>query len=56
MGRRMRKRILRESTAKLGATLDALNADPNFSAWRAKSMQGGLSSWVRSNQAYEIAI
>jgi len=45
-----------ESTAKLGAILDALNGDPNFAAWRAKSMQGGLSSWVRSNQAYEIPI
>ena len=45
-----------ESTAKLGATLDALNADPEFGAWRAKNIQAGLASWVRSNQAYEIPI
>ena len=45
-----------ESTAKLGATLDKLNNDPEFAAWRAKNLKAGLATWVRSNQAYEIAI
>jgi hypothetical protein len=45
-----------ESTAKLGATLDALNNDPNFATWRAKNVEAGLATWVRSNQAYEIPI
>lgn len=45
-----------ESTAKLGATLDALNNDANFVAWRAKNLQAGLATWVRSNQSYEIPI
>jgi len=45
-----------ESTAKLGVVLDALNDDPNFVAWRAKNLQAGLATWVRSNQAYEIPI
>lgn len=45
-----------ESTTKLGATLDALNDDPNFVAWRARNIQAGLATWVRSNQAYEVPI
>jgi len=45
-----------ESSAKLGAALEALNNDPAFAAWRAQSVKGGLASWVRSNQAYEIPI
>jgi hypothetical protein len=45
-----------DSAAKLGAALEALNNDPAFAAWRAKSVQAGLASWVRSNQAYEIPI
>ena len=45
-----------ESSAKLGATLDALNSDPAFAAWRAKNVKAGLATWVRSNQAYEITI
>lgn len=45
-----------EFSAKLGATLDALNSDPAFAAWRAKNVKAGLASWVRSNQAFEIAI
>ncbi len=45
-----------ESTAKLGVTLDALNNDPAFAAWRAKNLKAGLATWVRSNQAYEITI
>ena len=45
-----------ESAAKLGATLDALNSDAVFAAWRAKSVKSGLSTWVRSNQAYEIPV
>jgi hypothetical protein len=45
-----------ESSAKLGATLDGLNADAAFNAWRAKSNQSGLGRWVRSNQSYEIPI
>jgi hypothetical protein len=45
-----------ESTAKLGSTLDAVNGDPEFFAWRAKNLKAGLSTWVRSNQAYEVPI
>jgi hypothetical protein len=45
-----------ESTAKLGATLDAINGDPDFAAWRAKSIKAGMVTWVRSNQAYEVPI
>jgi hypothetical protein len=45
-----------ESSAKLGATLDGLNNDPAFAAWRAKNVKAGLATWVRSNQAYEIPI
>ncbi len=45
-----------ESTAKLGSTLDALNDDAAFVTWRAKNVQAGLATWVRSNQAYEIPI
>ena len=45
-----------ESSAKMGATVDALNEDQTFVAWRAKNMKAGLATWVRSNQAYEIPI
>ena len=45
-----------DSTAELGATLDRVNADPAFATWRIKSIKAGLSTWVRSNQAYEITI
>lgn len=45
-----------DSSAKLGATLDAVNADPAFAAWRLKNIKAGLATWVRSNQAYEITI
>ncbi|MDM0004861.1 hypothetical protein QTI51_13425 [Variovorax sp. J22G73] len=45
-----------ESAAKMGATVDALNEDQTFVAWRAKNMKAGLATWVRSNQAYEIPI
>lgn len=45
-----------ESSASLGATLDALNSDPAFIAWRVKSNKSALASWVRSNQAYEIPL
>jgi hypothetical protein len=45
-----------ESSAKLGAALDALNTDPAFVAWRANNVKSGRASWVRSNQAYEIPI
>ncbi len=45
-----------ESASKLGATLDAINGDAAFVAWRAKSLKAGMVSWVRSNQAYEIQI
>ena len=44
------------SSAKLGATLDALNGDETFNAWRAKSNKSGLAQWVCSNQSYEIPI
>ena len=45
-----------DSSAKLGATLDAVNADPAFTAWRMKGVKSGLATWVRSNQAYEVTI
>jgi hypothetical protein len=45
-----------ESTAKLGATLDALNNDPVMAAYRVKQVKANLATWVRSNQAYEIPI
>lgn len=45
-----------DSAAKLGATLDAVNADPAFSAWRMKNIKAGLATWVRSNQAYEVTV
>ncbi len=45
-----------ESAAQLGATLDAINGDPAFMAWRVKNLKAGLATWVRSNQAYEIAV
>ena len=45
-----------ESNAQLGATLDKLNSDPEFGAWRMKNLKAGLATWVRSNQAYEIKI
>jgi hypothetical protein len=45
-----------ESAAKLGATVEALNADPAFMAWRAKSIKTGLATWVRSNQLSEVPL
>jgi hypothetical protein len=45
-----------ESTAKLGATLDALNHDPAMAAYRVNQVKSGLATWVRSNQAYEIPL
>jgi len=45
-----------DSTAKLGATIDAVNADPAFMQWRAKVLNAGLTTWVRSNQAFEVPI
>lgn len=45
-----------ESAAKLGATVEAVNTDPGFMAWRAKSIKGGLATWVRSNQLSEIPL
>ena len=45
-----------DSSAQLGATLDAVNADPAFAAWRVKNVKAGLASWVRSNPAYVIPI
>lgn len=45
-----------ESAAQLGATLDAINGDPAFMAWRVKNLKAGLATWVRSNQAYEITV
>ena len=45
-----------ESSAKLSATRDGLNSDPDFIAWRAKSNKSALASWIRSNQAYEIPL
>ena len=45
-----------ESAARMGAVVDAVNADPAFVAWRAKNVKAGLATWVRSNQAYQIEI
>jgi hypothetical protein len=45
-----------ESAAQAGNTLEHLNSDPEFMAWRAKSLKSGLSNWVRSNQLYEISL
>jgi len=45
-----------ESSSKLGSTLDGLNGDPTFVAWRVKSNKSNLASWIRSNQAYEIPL
>ena len=45
-----------ESTAKLGATLEALNNDPAMATFRVKNMKANLATWVRSNQAYEVPI
>lgn len=45
-----------DSAAKLGAAIEGVNSDPAFAAWRAKSLKSGMSTWVRSNQLYEIPI
>lgn len=45
-----------ESATQAGKTLESLNSDPEFAAWRAKSLKSGLSTWVRSNQLYEIPL
>ena len=45
-----------ESSATLGGTLEAVNNDSAFAAWRMKNVKAGLATWVRSNQAYEIPI
>ena len=45
-----------DSSAKLSATRDGLNCDPDFIAWLAKSNKSALASWIRSNQAYEIPL
>ncbi len=45
-----------DSAAQLGSTIEKLNADPRFVAWRARNVKSGLASWVRSNQAYQIPL
>lgn len=45
-----------DSAAKLGQAIDGVNSDPAFLAWRAKNLKLGAATWVRSNQAYEIAL
>ena len=45
-----------DSSAKLSATRDGLNCDPDFIAWRAKSNKSALASWICSNQACEIPL
>ena len=42
------------STAEYGKCVDALNADPAFHAWRAKSHEAGALQWVRSNLLREL--
>lgn len=48
--------VTADSTAKLGTITDAVNADPAFMQWRAQVLASGLSTWVRSNQAFEVPI
>ena len=42
------------SMAEYGKCADAVNADPAFQAWRAKSQESGVSEWVRSNLLREL--
>jgi hypothetical protein len=45
-----------ENFAAYGATLDKLNADPDFQAWQVKRLKLGATTWVRGNIASEILI
>jgi uncharacterized protein YbaA (DUF1428 family) len=45
-----------ESAAKLGATIESLNADPAMQAWRAKTLKSGQTTMIRSNQLLEVAL
>lgn len=45
-----------ESFSAYGTTLDALNADPAFQAWRAGYMKSNQMSWVRVNVSREIPV
>ena len=45
-----------ESTARLGAITDAVNADPALMQWRAQVLAAGQTTWVRSNQGFEVPI
>ncbi|MBL8287781.1 MAG: hypothetical protein JNL85_07345 [Rubrivivax sp.] len=45
-----------DSATKMGATLDALNNDPEFLAFRRDLLKAGLSTWVRGNQMFEIPL
>ena len=43
-----------KSFVEYGKCVDALNADPKFQAWRAKTQESGVSEWVRSNLLREL--
>jgi hypothetical protein len=45
-----------ENFAAYGATIDKLNADPEFLTWQAKRLKLGATTWVRGNMATEIPI
>lgn len=45
-----------DSLAKLGTTVESLNADPAMQAWRAKSLKTGATTLVRSNQLIEVPL
>lgn len=45
-----------DSAAKLGATVESLNADPAMMAWRAKNLKAGFTTMVRSNQLIEVPL
>jgi hypothetical protein len=45
-----------ESYEAYGKCTDAVVADPAYQAWTAKGVASGLSTWVRSGLARQIAI
>ncbi|CAN1561408.1 hypothetical protein MCEMAEM4_02692 [Burkholderiaceae bacterium] len=45
-----------DSYEAYGKCTDAVIADPDYQAWTVKGAASGLSTWVRSNLARQIAI
>lgn len=45
-----------DSYEAYGKCTDAVVADPDYQAWAAKGLASGLSTWVRSGLARQIAI